>query len=384
MKRTKTILALAPLAVPGPILDLFSVEGGVPDYYRLADEPIQLSIFQPIWLIILLFVITICGGGIKNKNFNLWYYFIIVLAGCSTIVSYLAYGNIGDIYLILASAAFALKLYSYFSINELRKIISYAMVINFATMILNFLIKAFLYNTIDYRLNSFGLNYNSCALIFLLYFILVSKEHSQRGGMLKYWPLIAIALTGSRAAIALSTIPLIFRKYTITTVLIFCSLIMAAYAIFNFRGEDPEDFGSFVPAVTINNSIIENFGLLGRSASILVGLQILQDTFPIGTHSTELSINKFNNYGYPTFAHSSALMILINMGLIGLLVATLIIYHLAKLRTSLVLSGALVAYFVFSGGLITSTKEIVLIWIILFLINNSNFQQPIARSKSAH
>jgi hypothetical protein len=184
--------------------------------------------------------------------------------------------------------------------------------------------------------------------------------------------LLPIVLTGSRGVIAISALVLILKKYSISSVLLLIIFLVAAFAVFNHRGEAQEDFGSFTPNVTINNSIIEGVGIVGRSASILVGLQVLQDTFPAGTHSVESSISKFNDYGYPTFAHSTALMIAINQGIIGLMLILYLMQYFIRLQIGLILSLIMIAFFLFSGGLVTSAKEIVLIWIILTAIKNSN------------
>ncbi len=368
-EKIKTFLVLIPLVAPGPVLSLFSFEGNIPNYYKITGEPIQVSNFQPIWCLIMILIGLIVNWKVANRSFNTGSYLFLILSIASAATAYLAYGEVGDVYLVLASTGLALKIFSYFSICELNRVINYSMSLNFLSMLFNFCIKLTMGQIEEVRLNSFGLNYNSTGIIFLLYFIYLLKDSSRGSNFSTYWPLVPIILTGSRSVIAISAIISVLKKYSVSSVFVLTTFAVIGIGIFKYRGEVQEDFGSFTPNITLESSIIEDLGVIGRSASILVGMQILQETFPVGTQSVELSINKFNDYGYPTFAHSTVLMLLINLGGLGLILIFLLIYFLINSNINIIISVLLIAYYLVSGGLITSTKEMLLTWTLLYLIN---------------
>jgi hypothetical protein len=377
LKLVTGILFAIIFALPGDLLNIVSKVGTLP-YDITKSGQFMPSTFQAIWLVLLAWSALIWKWGCNWNKALFAASFMAVLAIASKLIGIYIGVNNAEAWMPMASASIVLLALSMVNKKDATLFINIIMLANLLTIPLNLLYRVAEGNY-DFRLNPFGLNANASGMLFAIWYFIL--ERNALGGIrlneryrrfVLYASAFAVIFSGSRTALFMLAINLLIKfKRTVrfNVKYIGISIVLVALtAIFLFRSlVGTENHGSYTPPEELSGSVYESFGALGRAWSILVGFEVLNETGIYGTQSVGESIDKMQDKGYPTFSHSTILMLVILYGLPGLIFAMLSINSVMNMPIYLHNKLMIVLMFAISGGLLTNPKEIAMYGLLLCL-----------------
>jgi hypothetical protein len=275
----------------------------------------------------------------------------------------------------LTSTGFGLLAIGLCAGRSLDKFIDQIMFLNFATLPLVFLWR--LSQQSDFiRLNPFGLSANGAGTLFALWFLRSSLarayRHTSRSALqfafVSIVSFAAIVLSQSRTALLL-VLPTLFvatrrlSKWMKRGVIFFG--VLAAVTLILYRNSQGEEHGNNSPPEEISQSVFGDLSVVGRTWSLLVGFDALSDTGFLGTQSVQGAIEIIREHGFPTFSHSTVLMLLIIYGLLGAVIVGLLVWQIVISSLSFASKIMLILVFSLSGGLLSNPKEIMLLTVLV-------------------
>lgn len=360
-------------AAPGGLIGLGALQGTLPPPLDESGEFLPAS-FQWIWFIPLAVSVLRWRPGRQHAPL-MRAAGLTLLAG---VASWLMGGSErsmpNEAWMPLVSGAIAVLAFALMPEEEARHHLRLVMLANAWTIPAVLVLR--LASGSDFlRLNALGLNANSSGLIFAMWWMLLQSRLALpvdlgRSRLASLLALLAVLVSGSRTAYlivlaALASDPR-WRRINWQTVAV--AVIGAAVLVVALsRSTGGEDHGEYAPPDEVATTSLESVSAVGRAWSLLVGVQVLSETTWSGTQSVEGAVQMIRDHGYPTFSHSTALMLLILYGAIGAVLVPVLVWRMVRVDAPALVRAVMVTMFLISGGLVTNPKEVALCIVLLVL-----------------
>lgn len=345
----------------------------------LTEVEVMPACVQPLWLIALL-PVWLERRSLRDGRIVRIALLLTAFAAASAGAAWWA-GTLGtaDAWMPPLGAALALLPFAWLDRDEGRRVLVAILGLN-ALTIPAVLAKRLAEGGDFLRLNVTNLNVNSTGFVYGLAFCAAVFELqraepriSERAGKLLAGGAAAVVLlSGSRTAILFLVAPFLtraaLRSARWTHVLAACALLAVAGAAWSQRTSGGEEYGAVAPPAELEGTAAESLSVLGRSWSLLVGLDVVTVSGATGTQSVEEALNQFERRGFNSFAHSTVLMLAIIYGLLAVPFLAACGAGIRRLGTGAPFKIVLVTSLLLSGGLITNPKEIALTLLVPLLL----------------
>lgn len=217
-------------------------------------------------------------------------------------------------------------------------------------------------NKIDFRFNAQNLDVGGTGMIFGLIFL--TKVVHYKIDFFSASAFFILLLSGSRFCLMLTLLLFIlnmFAKFNFWY-LILIALFSSVILIFI-----PSISDRYLGSIVDLQDVSEKSSIGGRILSIVIGFQVLVDSFFNVSLSSVNLVFLMNKFGYPTYPHSYFLISLIYFPLLAIYILVKLIMKLIKHKNITNLYVLLV--FIFYGGITFNYKVYALIFILLYIIN---------------
>tara|TARA_B110000503_G_scaffold12539_1_gene17064 strand:+ start:7432 stop:8559 length:1128 start_codon:yes stop_codon:yes gene_type:complete len=276
--------------------------------------------------------------------------------------------NFGDLELVFAFDlilpmlfGFALyRTFNYlFSIGHFNEFLNCIVFFHFVGILASLI---FGLNKIDFRFNAQNLDVGSTGMIFGLIFLI--KTVYFKTDVFAILAFFILILSGSRFCLILTTFLFLMHTFAFLngrqlTVLVIGGFIIVAYV--------PMLSDRFLSSITEVQDISDTSSLGGRLLSIVVGWQVLLDSFFSVNFSSINLVVLMNKFGYPTYPHSYFLISLIYFPFLAMYVVGKFIIKVLKHRNVANLYVLLV--FLGYGGVTFNYKVYALSFILIYVVN---------------
>lgn len=372
--KTISVALLALLwAMPSQIIGSLAITAPLPFPFDLSREIFPPS-FGLYWVALPAIAALRLSGEPRWQEAGAAASVLGVSAGMSYVISlYSGYQHI-DAWLPLCAGALGVLAFAFSPKAEVGYYLNWVMVCNALT--LPFVLALRIAEGGEFlRLNAFGLNANATGLLFSLWFLWLSfcpnaspgLSVKLRRGLVAVAILVVLA-SGSRTALIILAVGVLYQGGGPLSGLASPSrilLILLASVVFWDRVGQGEDYSSHPPPDFLRGTVFEHLSVLGRWWSLLTGVGAIGMVGFSGTQSVYRAIETFQDLGYPTFAHSTFLMLFLVYGMLGLFVAICFCMLVWSTAMPTAAKLAFLALLSLSGGLVTNGKEIALTVVIL-------------------
>lgn len=369
------------------------------DFYKITSVYNVTSRYSPDynwlnWPISFVFILVPIFLSIKSNRAGFSKVILIVLSGLILL----------DLFRVLFGQTVSFALYlsvsiAYFSAITVKKSLNtdkiYWMFLSFnvLTVYLGFILQRKVINDSGdllyaNRFNAINLDIGFTGILCMIFVVLSYIEKPKHYLIFIITGLIGILLSGSR--IALLAVILYFlivswqkgiKSILITAVVLIIGWVVLSGLNVSLAIRLSELMNSIID-IRLSNLTSNHDSLIGRIWSIKTGLKVLYN-HPLGLGLDISNVQfRMNAFGYPTFPHSSLLVLILMIGPLGLLLYMFIyVRALSKVKgkyRSLV--HIIFLYNIFAGGAIINPK-IFFVYITLYLIAKSSDNEKYLHSK---